>query len=244
MHRINNILNSNNFFKKIIRTNKIIGPSLSIIKPELTAIFSIINRIFGVILIIILTLLPFFLLFFQNSNPYSICIIFFIILILCIIIYHLIYGRLKLLLYVNDLFLFINSNIKLINNIYIIFSIFSVILIFFNLCLIHYFFLIKLDFNLSEYSFYFHYGILYLILFYLKFKLNKIIIWALTYNIKNYIITNYYANKNNLEILLEEDYKKEILPIIMEIREWKKDYRHIKYKITTEWQRTIRYFTH
>ena len=35
-------------------TLKLLGPSLSIIKPEITAIFSIINRIIGIILILFL----------------------------------------------------------------------------------------------------------------------------------------------------------------------------------------------
>lgn len=242
MHHIKNILNSNIFFKKNIRTNKLLGPSLSIIKPELTAIFSILNRIFGVILIIILTLFPFFLLFFKNSHPYAMSTLFFIIILLCIIIYHLIYGRLKLLLYINDIFLFINSNIKLINNIYIIFSIFGIMLIFLDLYIINYFFLIKLDFSLSDYSFYFNCGIFFFILFYLKFKLNKIIYSSLTYDIKNYILINYYDYKTHFDAMLEEDYK-EILPLILEIKEWRNDFRHITCKITDEWRRIIRYLT-
>lgn len=248
MHHIKNILlKFNNFSKKkIIKTDKLLGPSLSILKPELTAIFSILNRILGIILIFILTLLPFILIFFQNINPYSIYSICFIILLLFIVIYHLLYGRLKLLLYVNKVYLLINSNIKQINNIYIIYSIFAIILIFLNLFIISYLFQINLDLNLtfSEYSFYFNCGVFFLILFYLKYKLNNFIIWCLTYNIKDYIITNYQATKNNVEILLEEDYRKEILPIIMEIKALQDDLRRIKSMIITEWHRWIRFLTH
>ena len=101
---------------------KNISPSLSILKPEITAIFSIFNRILGILLLLILIFLPTIVDLILLSNIFIISVMLKLF-ILFILIFHLIFGRLKLILYFNNIYTFINSNITKIKNIHILFFI-------------------------------------------------------------------------------------------------------------------------
>lgn len=127
-----NIFNLILIKNKIIENIKIIGPSLSILKPETTAIYSILNRIIGIFLLIIIFIifLPIVLTYFNFFSFF-----YYNILIICMFffLFHIIYSRLKLTLYYNKIYLFINNNISIINNLLYIYLIFILVLIFFNI---------------------------------------------------------------------------------------------------------------
>jgi hypothetical protein len=132
---INNILNLSILHNKVLKNIKIIGPSLSILKPEITAIYSILNRIIGIFLLLII-----FIIFLPIKIQYLEIFSFFYynILIGCMFFFffHIIYNRLKLTLYYNKIYLFINKNIIIINNYIYIYLILILILIFCNLVLL------------------------------------------------------------------------------------------------------------
>jgi len=175
---------------------KLLGPSLSIIKPEITAIFSIINRIIGIILILFLICFSF--IFSKNWQIFSFYFFTFSLFILFIFLYHILYGRLKLTLYFNKLYLFINRNIKTINNLLYFYIILIIILIISNINIYIYLYAVKYDINLYffNYSFDLLYYIILFIILYFKYKLllllftinSKIAIYLLQINTRIEII--------------------------------------------------------
>jgi hypothetical protein len=114
---------------------KVLSPSLFIFKSEFLAVFSIFNRIFGIFLLIIFLFMPFFFNFFFFIKTYTFLIYLLLFFIFFFFFYHLIFGKLKILLYLHNIFILINSNINKINNIYIIYFIMNIMLIFFSIYL-------------------------------------------------------------------------------------------------------------
>src|SRR3989338_8814360 len=107
-HLISEQLKNKTDDKKIYSKLQIIGPSLSILKPETTAIFTI---IIGIILIGILTCFPFILSILLNYTQFLSFFYYNISLILIFfILFHILYGRLKLTLYYNKVYIFKNKN--------------------------------------------------------------------------------------------------------------------------------------
>lgn len=189
-HLISEQLKNKTDDKKIYSKLQIIGPSLSILKPETTAIFSIFNRIIGIILIGILTCFPFILSILLNYTQFLSFFYYNISLILIFfILFHILYGRLKLTLYYNKVYIFINRNITTINNLLYIYTIIIIILIVCNLFLFLIIFLIQqnLNFMIFNYNFDFLFLILFIFIVYIKYKiLNSYI--NLIQKINQYII--------------------------------------------------------
>lgn len=242
MQHIKNKLIPYYFNKNNNINNKLIGPSLSILKPEITAIFSILNRIFGIFLIILFTLLPTIISILNISNPFTFYLYLIGLFLSFIIIYHLIYGKLKLLLYFNDIYVLINSNIKKINNIYIIYFFISFSLIFFNILVYTFIAQFILDLSIEFIDNFVYYIIYSLILILLKYKLYSFLIWFNNYDFKYYVIMTFSAIKLNIKLLLEEDYRKEILPLIIELKELKGDIKNIYYIFVDEWKHFRNYW--
>lgn len=107
------IINTSKKIKKFL-----VSPSLFILKPEISSIISIFNRIFSVALYIYFYICIFF---YAWQNFTFIFDYLFIIIFIFLFFYHIIYSRLKLNLFINNLNFLIGNNFKLILFIYYFF---------------------------------------------------------------------------------------------------------------------------
>lgn len=108
------------------------APSIDILKPEVSSLFSIFNRISGILL---LFLLYFFL---KISIYFDFNVYISFVCIYCIFFlffFHLVYGRLKLTLFYDKLYFLVGNNFLIIN---IIFFLLIIFILFIILFLVHF----------------------------------------------------------------------------------------------------------
>jgi len=122
------------------REKKLKAPSIDILKPEVSSLFSIFNRISGILLLFII----YFFLKISVYFDFHLYISFiFIYCVFFLFFFHMVYGRLKLTLFYDKLYFLVGNNFLIIN---IIFFSLVILVLFIVLFLVHLLFIMYLAF--------------------------------------------------------------------------------------------------